>query len=115
MVTVVVVVNILISLTLLYVAWRLWKIKRSLARAANILVAAERSTQKVLVKAPDFIYIGKRNIRKLRQSNQSIGLRTQQLQQILGLLVLASQWWQRFQGRPGVGNIARERGKGQEI
>lgn len=97
MVTVVVVINMLISLTLLYVAWRLRKIKLTLARAANILVAAERNTQAVLVTAPNFIYIGKRNIRKLRQGNQSLELQTRKLQQIIGFLVLGTQWWQRFQ------------------
>ena len=89
MVTVVVVMNMLISLMLLYVAWRLRKIKLTLVRAGNILTIAERNTQAVLVKAPDFIYIRKRNIRNLRQSNQSLELQTRKLQQIIGFLVLA--------------------------
>ncbi|MGH8000253.1 MAG: hypothetical protein ACREPR_12670 [Brasilonema sp.] len=93
MVTVVVVINILISLILLYLAWRMRRLKRRLTRIANILVAAERSSHAVLLGAPEAIYMSQRNIHNLRQGNQPPQLQIQRLRQIFSLLALGQQIW----------------------
>jgi hypothetical protein len=95
MVTVVVIINILISLTLLYVARRLWRFKKRLVRIANILTTAERSTYHVLYGAPEAIYISKRNINNLRLGNQSLQLQIQQIRQLANVLAFAQQVWRR--------------------
>ncbi len=103
MVTVVVVINILISLMLVYIAWRLWKIRLTLKRVTNILIVAERNTQRVLGTAPELIYARKRNIQNLRQGNQSLESQIQQVRQIIGLLLSGTQWWQRYSRQRTVG------------
>ncbi|ARV62277.1 hypothetical protein BZZ01_29880 [Nostocales cyanobacterium HT-58-2] len=93
MVTVVVVINILLSLILLYVAWRVRRFKRRLTRITNILVAAEGSSHAVLNRAPEAIYIGHQNIHNLRQDNQPPRRQLQQIRQIFSLLALGQQVW----------------------
>ncbi|NJR76582.1 MAG: hypothetical protein HC773_29550 [Scytonema sp. CRU_2_7] len=93
MVTIVVVINILISLILLYVAWRVQRFKRRLTRISHLLVAAERSSHAVLLGAPEAIYMGQRNIHNLRQENQPPRLQIQRLRQIFSLLALGQQVW----------------------
>jgi hypothetical protein len=95
MVTVVVVINILISLALLYVAGRLWRLKKRLERINNILIAAERSTHNVLHRAPEAIYKRQRNINNLRQGNQSLQFKIQQIRQLASILAFGQQVWQR--------------------
>ncbi|MUH00550.1 hypothetical protein F7734_53085 [Scytonema sp. UIC 10036] len=96
MVAVVVVINMLTSLALFYLAWRIWLLKRQLANIADILSAAERSTYAVLHKAPAAIYVGQRNIHNLRQGNQPKQLQIQQVRQIFNLLAFGQQIWQRY-------------------
>jgi len=96
MVTVVVVINTLISLALLYVAWRVWKLKQRLGRIADRLTAYERRCHAVLNKAPERIYTSKQNIYNLRQKNQALQMQIQQVQQIISLLLLGRQIWQRY-------------------
>jgi hypothetical protein len=67
MVILVILVNTLISLILLYVAWRMWQLKQQLAYIADWLTAYESCTHIALNKAPENIYISQDNIYKLRQ------------------------------------------------
>ncbi|MBW4594723.1 MAG: hypothetical protein KME46_17875 [Brasilonema angustatum HA4187-MV1] len=94
MVTVVVVINILISLILLYVAWRVRRVKRRLTRIANIFIAAERSSHAVLYTAPQALYTSLGNINNLRQKDQPARLQIQRLRQIFSLVALGQQVWQ---------------------
>jgi hypothetical protein len=96
MVTVVVVINTLISLVLLYVARRVWKLKQRLGRIADRLTAYERRCHAVLNKAPENIYTSEQNIHNLRQRNQALQMQIQQVQQIISLLLLGRQIWQRY-------------------
>ncbi|GAA6622254.1 hypothetical protein [Scytonema sp. NUACC26] len=96
MVTVIVVLNMLISLTLFYMAWQIWLLKRRVARIADILSAAERSTHAVLHKAPTAIYVGQRNIHNLRQGNQPKQLQIQQVREIFSLLAFGEKIWRRY-------------------
>jgi hypothetical protein len=95
MVTLVVVINILISLVLLYVASRVRKLKQRLARLANIFIAAERSSHRVLYGAPAAISISQRNVHNLRQTHQSPQLQIQRVRQIFSLLAFGQQVWRR--------------------
>lgn len=95
MVTLIVIINTSISISLLYIAWRLWQWRQRLTRIADILIAAERSTHAVLNNAPTAIYMSRQNLHNLRQGNQSMQLNIQQLRQIFGLLALGSQAWRR--------------------
>ncbi|AFY32920.1 hypothetical protein [Calothrix sp. PCC 7507] len=99
MVTVVVVINTLISLALLYIAWRVWKLKQRLGRIADRLTAYERRSHAVLSKVPENIYTSEQNIYTLQQKNQAFQMQIQQVRQILSLLLLGRQIWQRYFGK----------------
>lgn len=101
MVTVVVVINILISLILLYVARRVWQLKKQLAFIADRLTAYERNTHAVLCNAPENISAGQRGIHNLRQGNQGLQVQIQQVRQIVSLLFLGRRVWGRSFGRRG--------------
>lgn len=96
MVTIVVVINTLIAMMLLYVAWRVRLLRRRLKRIADTLIAAERSTHAVLHPAPNAIYRGQQGIHKLRQGKEPLQLKIQRVRQVLSLLGLGQQLWRRF-------------------
>jgi hypothetical protein len=95
MVTVVVVLNTLIALMLLYVAWQVWKLKQKLGIVADKLAAYERCSHAVLYAAPEKIYLAQQNIYNLRQRNQNLEVQIQQVRQIISLLFLGRQIWRR--------------------
>ncbi|WP_138497698.1 hypothetical protein [Nostoc sp. PA-18-2419] len=96
MVIIVVIINTLISLLLLYVAWQVWQLKQQLASIADRLTAYESSTHATLYKAPENIYLSQQNIYNLRQRNQVLQIQIQQVQQIISLILLGRQIWQRY-------------------
>ncbi|MBN3938505.1 MAG: hypothetical protein V7L21_25885 [Nostoc sp.] len=96
MVILVVIINTLISLVLLYVAWRVWQLKQQLAYIADRLTADESCTNAALNKAPENIYLSQQNIYNLRQRNQALQMQIQQVRQIISLLLLGRQIWQRY-------------------
>jgi hypothetical protein len=95
MVTIVVLINTMISLLLFYVAWRIWQLRQRLANITNILIAADRSSYAVLHGAPKAIYQRQQRIYKTRLVNQALQLQIQQVQQIFGLLLLGQKLWRR--------------------
>ncbi len=97
MVTVVVVINTLISLILFYVARKVWRLKKKIARLANILSAAERKTAR-LAGAPAAIMKGQQSLYQLRQKKQPIERQLAQVRQIVNLLVVGQQIWRRSLG-----------------
>jgi chromosome condensin MukBEF ATPase and DNA-binding subunit MukB len=101
MVTLVVIINTIISLILLYVAWRVWKLKQVLASVANNLTAYERATYAALHNTPEAIYSSQEKIHNLRQGNQNLQLQLQQVRQIISLLLLGQQTWRRYSGQLG--------------
>jgi hypothetical protein len=93
--TVVVVSNLVIGLLCLLAAWQLWHLKRRLARAADTLLAFERSVQRVLERAPDTIYKKHAGIQQLRATYQGLEPQWQRAQKALSLLSLGQSLWQR--------------------
>ena len=93
--TVVVVSNLVIGLLCLLTAWQLWHFKRRLARAADTLLAFERSVQRVLERAPDAIYRKDGGIQQLRATYQGLEPQWQRAQKALALLSLGQSLWQR--------------------
>lgn len=97
MVTIVIAINLLIALLCLYVAWRIWKLRLILARVADTLLAAERSTHAVLYGAPKAITKGQKGVYQLRQRYQQLEPQLQKAQQALALLSFGQTLWQRSQ------------------
>jgi len=96
MVTIVVIFNLIITAILLYVASRVWLIRQKLRRINNKLIAIERSTQLALSSIPSAIYQGQMNIYQLKQGNEPLQVQIQRIKQVLSLLVIGQQTWQRF-------------------
>ncbi|MBD2201386.1 hypothetical protein H6G33_02050 [Calothrix sp. FACHB-1219] len=96
MVTLVVVINTLISFLLFYIAWRVWKFKRILRLISDTLTNYEKCSHALLYTAPEKIYCLQQNIHHLRQGNQRLELQIQQIRQIMSLLILGRQIWQRY-------------------
>jgi hypothetical protein len=99
MVTIVVVINIFLSLILFYCAWRLYKLRETLARLTDFLTKCDRNSYALLHRRPEAIYLGMQNLSNLRQSNQSLQVKLRLVKQILALIVFGRQiLW----NRPGI-------------
>lgn len=96
MVTIVVAINLILSALLLYIARRIWQIRRQLARTADTLIAIERCTRSILRDAPETIYCGQDGIYRLKQSGEPLQLQLQQLRQAISLLLVGWQAWSRI-------------------
>ncbi|MFH7031031.1 MAG: hypothetical protein ACHBN1_38215 [Heteroscytonema crispum UTEX LB 1556] len=97
----VVLINTLISLILLSVAWRVWQLRLRLAKITNALTKYERCYYGILHKAPAAIYTMQQNIKNLRSPNQGLQLQIQQVRQIVSLLSMGQQFWRRSGRRLG--------------
>ena len=98
MLTVVVIFNLLISLFGFYLAWRIWKLRRLLRAAADIVARAERSTYRVLHGAPQAISRGQISVHGLKKRYQHLEFQLQRVQQVLMVLGLIQKTY-RFRRR----------------
>ncbi|MBD2567424.1 hypothetical protein H6G59_05815 [Anabaena lutea FACHB-196] len=94
MVILVILINILISVILLYIAIKMLQIRHKLAMVTDTLTDYERATQATLHIVPESIYTGQQEIYNLRQINQRLELQIQQVQQIFNLILLGRKIWQ---------------------
>jgi len=95
MLTAVVIINLLISLVCFYIAAKVWKIRRTIARFEMRIAAMERRSSNVLSTSPDFLAKRQQGARQLRRRYQQLELQLQQVQQLLGLLGLGRTLWLR--------------------
>ncbi|NTW20242.1 MAG: hypothetical protein HEQ12_12635 [Aphanizomenon flos-aquae DEX188] len=91
MVTIVILINLLISCILLYLAQKLRKVKNSLVLITDTFNQFERASYEALHTAPDNIYLSKEKIQNLRLENRILQQQIQQLRQILSLIILVRQ------------------------
>jgi len=95
MLTAVVIINLMISVVCFYIAARVWKIRRTIARFEFRIAAIERCSRNVLGKSPDFLAKRQQSAHQLRRNYQQLELQLQQVQQLLGLLGLGRTLWLR--------------------
>lgn len=96
MVVTIVVINVLIASILLYVARRIWLLRQKLQRINNKLIAINRSAGAALSGTPNAIYKGQIGIYQLKQRNEPLQVQIQRVRQVLSLLSIGQQAWQRF-------------------
>lgn len=105
MVTIVVVINIIISLILFYCTWQMWQLRRRLFRLTKFFIKCDRNSYALLHRRPEAIYLGMQNLNNLRQNNQSLQVKLRQIKQILALVVFGRQiLWNRPGIRTGIKN-----------
>jgi hypothetical protein len=85
-----VVVNFALGCLYLFIAQKIWKLRRRLIQASDALLSAERSVHQVLYGAPDFIYKGKAGSRLLRDKYRVLEVKVQRAQQAMTLLGLGN-------------------------
>ena len=95
MLTAVVIINLLISLVGFYIAAKVWKIRRTIARLEMRIAGMERRSSNVLSTSPGFLAKRQQGARQLRRRYQQLELQLQQVQQLLGLLGLGRTLWPR--------------------
>lgn len=105
MVTIVVVINIIISLILFYCTWQMWQLRRRLFRLTKFFIKCDRNSYALLHRRPEAIYLGMQNLKNLRHNNQSLQVKLRQIKQILALVVFGRQiLWNRPGIRTGIKN-----------
>ncbi|MBD0334572.1 MAG: hypothetical protein ICV62_03710 [Cyanobacteria bacterium Co-bin13] len=109
--TVVVSINILVSLLGFYTAWRIGRWRASLAQAADALTAWERQSQYRLraETAPELILAGQRQAAQLRSHYGRLQRQIGQLQQLMALVGLLPLGWRLVRRSPGGSGQSRKR------
>lgn len=105
MVTFVAIANFLVTAFNFYLAWKLCKLRRAIAKSADALALAERKTHNVLSRAPDFVLHGQQGTDCLRERYQHLQRQLQQARQLLALLLLLpnlGRWGTQFQKSRGL-------------
>lgn len=91
--TLVLVVNTILTLVCLVVAWKTWQLRRVLGRVANTLTLTEKTTRAFLQEAPDAIYIDQVGVYQLQEQYRQLGPQLLRAQQVLVLLSLSQTVW----------------------
>ena len=102
----VIIFNLCITLVNLYLAWKIWKLRRVLARAALILNKVERRIHFVLYPAPEQILLAQLRTRSLSERYHELDLQIKKVRKILTLLSLGYKIWQRATGSASIGHRA---------
>lgn len=88
MVVFVVTVNVLIALINFYLAWRIWKLRLSIAAVADTLNQVERKIYNIFNPAPKKISIGRVGTSNIRKKYRQLETQLLRLQQVFTLLSL---------------------------
>ena len=84
----VILINLGISLLCLFVAWKIWKLRKTLSKVADTLINAERQTHQVLYGAPNAIIKGQYGTRRLRTQYGRLNAQLVKVQQLLAVVTL---------------------------
>lgn len=95
MVTTVICLNLLISAFCLWLAWRIGRLRKRLARIADVLIMAEKRTDRVLFHASERIIRGQRGTRWVRDRYALLAQQWAQVEQVLSILSLVLGIWRR--------------------
>lgn len=96
MITTVLIFNVLIASLCFYAAWRLWQLQKALAKAADALIAAEKSTHSVLHPAPRSVIRGQQGTAIARLQYQKAAVQLEKAQKLLALLGLGQVVWRQY-------------------
>lgn len=92
MVICVIVINAIVSVTCLYLAVKLWKLAKTIDKAADAILRADRGTYNVLHNAPRAISKGETGTRNMRQKYQKLQRQVQTIRQVISVLTFLGKF-----------------------
>ncbi|MEB3281451.1 MAG: hypothetical protein VKK42_21265 [Lyngbya sp.] len=101
MVVTVICINVLISIVCLYVARRVWQLRRGLARIDRIFTRLEHRANMLLYRTRNFVERGNSASSQLKQKYHSLQQKVEKLEKIIAILRLTQfiLWRQRYRTR----------------
>ncbi|MCW6038240.1 hypothetical protein K4A83_18460 [Spirulina subsalsa FACHB-351] len=90
--------NVLLALVNFYVAWKIWRLGRSLAEATKVMTSLERTIHNIFYPAPMVIIKGQVGTRVFREACARWGYQVGQVERILRLLTGLPRLWRRGLG-----------------
>lgn len=106
MLAAILIVNALIALVCFYLTWRVLKLRRTLARVADVLFDVERNTHYLLQDAPDGIRSGQVGTQQFRRQYRQLELQMRRVRKVLALLSFGRWAWQR-RGRKRISPLGK--------
>jgi hypothetical protein len=91
----VIIFNLALSLLNLYLAIRLWQLRRVLARVTRTLTLVERRIHKIFYPAPEILLKGQQGTYALRLRYQKWLLHLERMGQVSSVISLGVRIWQR--------------------
>lgn len=91
----VIIINVILSLVFFFVAWRLWKLQKTMNQVTQSILNADRVTYDVLHGTPAALAQGELGTRNLRTRYQQVELQLLRLRQIVQLLSIGQTAWVR--------------------
>ncbi|WP_017302480.1 hypothetical protein [Nodosilinea nodulosa] len=103
MIAVAVGLNLVIALFCFFVAWRLWRLSKTLGAVADALANWDRNARRILdpVAVPPAILRGQTGTAYLRQNYALLQFQIQRLEQVMGVVGIfpMANRWLRVRGR----------------
>ncbi|ACK71772.1 conserved hypothetical protein [Gloeothece citriformis PCC 7424] len=91
----VIICNFVLSTLNLYIALRLWRLRRTLKRITRTLTFVERRIDTIFTPAPQFVIKGQQGTHALRLYYQQLSFQLEQVQKLIRLINLGLRIWQR--------------------
>ena len=96
MIFLIVAINLSITFLNIYIAIRIWQLRRLVIRIANILINYENYFSVVLKATPIVIYQGQSNVYQVRQQYQLFQLQITKIRQLIWLFNWSYQAWRKI-------------------
>ena len=96
MVFFVVIINLLITLFNIYLAIKIWQLRKIISSVGSAIEQLEIYLSRILYITPDIIFQKKTNLYHFRQSYQLLELQLQKTRQIILLLIWTYRGWRRY-------------------
>ncbi|MBP0018787.1 MAG: hypothetical protein J7647_14725 [Cyanobacteria bacterium SBLK] len=89
----VIVFNCLLAIINFYIAWKILRLRKTLANATQTLISLDRTLYNALHPTPHYIYIAQKGAANLRDRYGNLEGQLQKVQRLLNLLNLILKIW----------------------
>jgi hypothetical protein len=91
----VIVFNCLLTLVNFYVAWKILRLRKTIASATKTLISVDRTLYNILHPAPHYIYMAQKGSANLSDRYSKLEGQLQKVQKLLNLLTFVLKVWPR--------------------